>query len=129
MVRRMVVNTGSDFEKRFGYSRAVRVGSQVFVAGTTAATPDGAVGGVEEQTREAFRRVELALEKAGARLGDVVRTRVFVTDINDWQAVGRIHASVFAGVLPASTIVEVSALVRPDLLVEVEVDAVVADEA
>ncbi|WP_208760935.1 RidA family protein [Micromonospora orduensis] len=127
----MLVNTGSSFEQHFGYSRAVRVGPHVFVAGTTAASPDGAVGGtdVQEQTREVFRRVELALEKAGAGLGDVVRTRVFVTDINDWQAIGRIHAAVFESVLPASTIVEVSGLVMSDLMVEIEVDAIVADEA
>ncbi|WP_431947429.1 Rid family hydrolase [Micromonospora marina] len=130
MARRVLVNTGSAFEEVFGYSRAVRVGNVVTVAGTTAASPDGAIGGanVEEQTREVFRRVEHALQQAGSGLGDVVRTRFFVTDIMAWKAIGRVHSSIFDGILPASTIVEVSALVLPELLVEVEVDAVVADE-
>lgn len=131
MQERILISAGSNFEKRFGYSRAVRVGSHVYVAGTTAATPEGAVGGadVEAQTQEVFRRVEFALQQAGAGLRDVVRTRFFVTDISTWEAIGRIHAAIFDGILPASTIVEVAAFVMPDLLLEVEVDAVIADQA
>jgi enamine deaminase RidA (YjgF/YER057c/UK114 family) len=129
VARRILVGTGSAFEAAFGYSRAVRVGNLVTVAGTTAAAPDGPVGGTDvvEQTREVFRRVENALQQAGSGLGDVVRTRFFVTDIAAWKAIGHVHAAIFNGILPASTIVEVSALVLPELLVEVEVDAVVVE--
>jgi enamine deaminase RidA (YjgF/YER057c/UK114 family) len=129
MEQRVLINTESNFEAFFGYSRAVRVGRHVYVAGTTAATPEGPVGGADiaEQTHEAFRRVELSLHRAGAQLCDVVRTRMFVTDMSAWPAIGRIHASIFEGILPASTIVEVSSLILPDLLVEVEVDAVITD--
>lgn len=113
-----------------GYSRAVRVGSWVAVSGTTAAAPGGgAVGGddVGEQTREALRRVAAALAEVGAGLEHVVRTRMFVTDIARWEEVGRAHGEVFGAVRPASTMVEVSALIDPALLVEVEADAVVPD--
>ncbi len=127
--KRQLISSGSNFEKVFGYSRAVRVGSWVSVAGNTAAAPDGPVGGADigEQTTEALRRIECALEQAGASLADVVRTRVFVTDIGSWETVGAVHTKFFAGILPASTIVEVSALVQPELLVEIEADAFVVD--
>lgn len=111
-----------------GYSRAVRVGRQVWVAGTTAALPDGgAVGGGDayEQAREALRRIASALHEAGARMEDVVRTRIYVTDISRWAEVGRAHGDVFAAIRPASTMVEVHALIDPALLVEIEADAVV----
>ena len=111
-----------------GYSRAVRVGQHVWVAGTTAARPDdGAVGGDDpyEQAREALRRITDALHEVGAGIEDVVRTRVFVTDITRWAEVGRAHGEVFADVRPASTMVGVSALIHPSLLVEIEADAVV----
>ena len=111
-----------------GYSRAVRVGDLVVVAGTTAAADGGgAVGGDDAaaQTREALRRIALALEQAGASLDDVVRTRLYVTDMDRWAEVGRVHGEVFAAVRPAATLVEVSRLIDPALLVEIEVDAVV----
>jgi enamine deaminase RidA (YjgF/YER057c/UK114 family) len=124
---RTLVSDQSPAERLFGYSRAVRVGNFVSVAGTTAMTPEGPVGGADiaEQTKEALRRIAAALERAGAQLADVVRTRVFVTDIEAWPRVGDVHREVFAGILPASTIVEVSRLFDPRLLVEVEVDAIV----
>jgi enamine deaminase RidA (YjgF/YER057c/UK114 family) len=111
-----------------GYSRAVRVGPWVAVAGTTAATADGgAVGGddIAAQTREALRRVAAALEQAGAGLEHVVRTRMFVTDISRWQEVGRAHGEVFGEILPATSMVEVSKLIDPALLIEIEADAIV----
>jgi enamine deaminase RidA (YjgF/YER057c/UK114 family) len=116
------VSSGSPFETRVGYSRAVRVGPLVVVAGTTAPGDD-----VATQAREAFRRIETALAEAGAALTDVVRTRMFVTDIGLWQEVGAVHAEVFGAVRPVATMVEVSALISPDLLVEIEVDAYVSD--
>ncbi|MFF0365366.1 RidA family protein [Streptomyces fungicidicus] len=124
---RKLVSGGSRFESVFGYSRAVRVGPFVSVAGSTAMTANGPVGGddVLAQTREALRRIEVALEDAGASLQDVMRTRVFVTDIREWEKVGQVHSEYFGHIRPASTIVEVSALVDPSLLVEIEADALV----
>ena len=123
---RVVVSDGSYTESVFGYSRAVRVGDFISVAGTTAMAPDGPIGGAEigEQTRECLRRIEGALERAGARLTDVVRTRVFVTEIASWRDVGRVHREVFAAALPATTIVEIARLFDPRLLVEIEADAI-----
>ena len=117
---RKVVSSGSDFESAVGYSRAVRVGPHVAVAGTTGAGPAGDIGA---QARDALRRIEIALEQAGAALTDVVRTRIYVTDISRWREVGAVHAQVFGAVRPAATMVEVSALIAPDLLVEIEADA------
>jgi len=119
--RRVTVTSGSPFEEQVGYARAVRVGPLVVVAGTTAPGDDLAA-----QTRE-FRRIETALTEAGAALTDVVRTRMYVTDISGWDVVGAVHAEVFADIRPVATMVQVSALIAPDLLVEVEVDAYVAD--
>ncbi|CAM3726867.1 RidA family protein [Kibdelosporangium persicum] len=123
---RTLISSGSQTEKTFGYSRAVRVGGHVSVAGTTAMSPDGPVGGadVAAQTREILRRAADALAQAGVGLGDVVRTRVFVTDIDTWREVGAVHREFFGHVLPASTIVEVSRLFDPRLLVEIEMDAI-----
>ena len=129
MTSRQLVSSGAVWEPVVGYSRAVRVGPWVSVAGTTAAAADGgAVGGddVAAQTREALRRIAAALEQVGARLEHVVRTRIFVTDISRWEEVGRVHGEVFGTVRPATTMVEVSRLIDPALLVEVEADAVVA---
>jgi enamine deaminase RidA (YjgF/YER057c/UK114 family) len=120
---RKLVSSGSDFESAVGYSRAVRVGPHVAVAGTTGSGPDGDIAA---QTRDALRRIDIALHEAGATLADVVRTRIFVTDISRWREVGAVHAEVFADVLPASTMVEVSALIAPELMVEIEADAYVA---
>jgi enamine deaminase RidA (YjgF/YER057c/UK114 family) len=123
---RKVVSSGSDFESVVGYSRAVRVGSHVAVAGTTGTGP---AGDIAAQTRDALRRIEIALRQAGAALTDVVRTRIYVTDISRWREVGAVHAQVFGDVRPAATMVEVSALITPDLLVEIEADAYVDSEA
>ena len=128
MVRRQLVSSGAVWEPVVGYSRAVRVGSWVSVAGTTAAADGGgAVGGddIAAQTREALRRIVLALEEVGAGVQHVVRTRMFVTDISRWEEVGRVHGEVFRDVRPAASMLEVSALIDPALLVEVEADAVV----
>lgn len=121
--RRSNVSSGSAFESTVGYSRAVRVGPLVVVAGTTAPGD-----GVAAQTREALRRIEIALQEAGANLTDVIRTRMFVTDIGHWEEVAAVHAEVFCDVRPVATMVEVSALIAPELLVEIEVDAYVAPD-
>jgi len=128
MTQRQLVSSGARWESVVGYSRAVRVGLWVSVAGTTAAAEGGgAVGGddIGEQAREALRRVVAALEQVGAEPKHVVRTRMFVTDISRWEEVGRAHGEVFGNVRPATSMVEVSRLIDPALLVEIEADAVV----
>ena len=130
MTQRRLVSAGTVWEAGVGYSRAVRVGPWISVSGTTAAAEEGgAVGGddIEAQAREALRRIALALEQVGARIEDVVRTRMFVTDIGRWAEVGRAHAAVFGAIRPATSMVEVSSLIDPALLVEIEADAVVPD--
>lgn len=117
---RILISSGSDFETAVGYSRAVRVGPHVAVAGTTGPGP---ADDIAAQTREALRRIETALSQADATLADVVRTRIYVTDISRWREVAEVHAEVFADIRPAATMVEVSALITPDLLVEIEADA------
>jgi enamine deaminase RidA (YjgF/YER057c/UK114 family) len=119
--RRITVGSGSPFEDRVGYARAVRVGPLVVVAGTTAPGDD-----IAAQAREALRRIEIALREAGASLSDVVRTRMFVTDIDRWEEVAAVHAEVFGDIRPVTSMVEVSALISPDLLVEIEADAYVS---
>ena len=118
MAHRQTVSSGSDYEAAVGYSRAVRAGQYIAVAGTT-----GAGDGIAAQTREALRRIEIALNEAGGSLRDVVRTRIYVTDIAQWHDVGTVHAEVFGDIRPVATMVEVSALISPDLLVEIEADA------
>lgn len=118
---RINISSVSEFENFVGYSRAVRIGDHVAVAGTT-----GAGDGITAQTRDALARIERALRDAGATLADVVRTRMFVTDINRWREVGAVHAEVFGDIRPVATMVEVSGLIAPELLVEIEVDAYVA---
>ncbi len=125
---RQNVSSGGKWESIIGYSRAVRVGNQVFVAGTAAAGPDGSVfapGDAYGQARRCFETIERALTEAGATMADVVRTRMFVTDASRWEEFGRAHAEFFAEVRPAATMVEVAALISPEMLIEVEVDAVV----
>ena len=123
MTQRRNVPSESEFETAVGYSRAVRVGPHVTVSGTTA-TGDT----IAQQAREALRRIETALAEAGASLSDVVRTRMFVTDISRWREVAGVHAEVFGDIRPAATMVEVSALISPELMVEIEVDAYVSGE-
>ena len=121
------IGTGGPWEGVVGYSRAVRIGDTVHVAGTTAIREGRVVapGDAYTQAKVALEIVVEALAECGASPADVVRTRMFVTDIRDWEAVGRAHGEVFADVRPASTMVQVTALIEPDLLVEIEADAVV----
>jgi enamine deaminase RidA (YjgF/YER057c/UK114 family) len=125
---RRTVTSGTEWEPRVGYSRAVRVGDRICVSGTTATDEEGAVVAVGDpygQARHAMENVVSAVEEAGGAVGDVVRTRMYVVDIDEWEEVGRAHAEVFGDVRPATSMVEVSRLVDPDLLVEVEAEAVV----
>ena len=123
-------STGTPWERVVAYSRAVRVGPHVFVSGTTASNSDGgtvAVGNAYEQTVFILRKIEAALAEVGAKLSDVVRTRMFVTDISRWEEFGRAHGEFFRGINPTATMVEVRRLVNPDHLIEIEVDAVISE--
>jgi len=130
-MERMQVGSGAPWEATVGYSRAVRVGHMVFVAGTTATDSTGAVVGATayEQARQALRNIESALERCGARMTDVVRTRMYVVNIDDWEEIGRAHGEIFGAIRPAATMVEVKRLIDPAMLVEIEVDAVITQAA
>ncbi len=125
---RQLISSGGPWESVVGYSRAVREGNHVFVAGTTAANPDGSIAGGDDpylQARRCFEIIAEALAEAGANMADVVRTRMFVTDIANWQEFGRAHGEHFSEIRPAATMVQVVALIEPAILIEIEVDAVI----
>lgn len=128
-MKRITFSSGAPWEAIVGYSRAVRVGNHIHVAGTTA-TENGEVVAVDDaygQTKHILQTIAQALEGLGASMKNVTRTRMFVTNIADWEAIGRAHGEFFADIRPASTLVEVSGLINPHMLIEIEVDAIVTD--
>ena len=124
------ISSGTQWESSVGYSRAVQAGSQVHVSGTTATDGDGNIvgrGDAYEQTIQALQNIERALQETDASLEDVVRTRIYVTDIDDWEAIGDAHSDVFGTIRPTTSMIEVSRLIDPELLVEIEAIAVIAE--
>lgn len=123
------ISSGAPWERIVGYSRAVRIGNTIAVTGTVGVDDDGQpVGDTEAQTRKALEKIQSVLQEAGASLEDVIRTRMFVTNIDEWEIIGRVHAEFFGSIMPATSMLEISRLIAPGLTIEIEADAILTEE-